>query len=115
MSWEAATEGAESYIDAATAAVEMAAVATDMEEGADARVGVDTTLEVEEPEVQQGCRCAMMCICLPYPFEMGKNHIRLWRVWSSPQSRVTLFVRTGTCADCAGRTVSVKNCMFLPP
>ena len=42
-----------------------------------------------------------------------KNRILSWRGRSSPQSRVKFFVRTGTCADCAGRTASVKTRTFL--
>ena len=65
-------------------------------------------MEVEEPEVMQGCERAMMRICPPCPFGTGKTRVLFWQGQSSPYSRVTLFAITGTYADCAGRTVSVK-------
>ena len=92
-----------------------AVAAADIEEGAEERVGVAPSIEVEEPEVTQWCRCAIMYICPPYTFGTGKTCVLFWWERSSSQSRVMLFVRTGTCADCDGRTASVKTRTFLPP
>ena len=61
---EEATEGEER---------EMEGAAADMEEGAEARVGVALAAEVEDPEVPRVCGCAMTHICLPCPFGTGNT------------------------------------------
>ena len=89
-------------------------VEAEMEEGVEAWVGVVLATEVEETEVSQGCGCAMMCICLNFPFGTGKTHVLYRWIRSYPNSRVTFFIRTGTCADCAGRNVRIKlSCSCL--
>ena len=45
----------------------------------------------------------------------GKTSALLCQRRSSPWSRVKLFARTGTCADCAESTVSVKTRTFPSP
>ena len=104
-------------VEASVAAVEAEAVEADAEteEGAEARVGVALVLDLEEPKLSIGCRCAMKRICPPCPFGTGKGCAPFWRVQSSPWYRVTLFAITGTCAECAGRTPSVKTHTFPPP
>ena len=61
-------------MDAAAAEmkVEAAAAATEMEEGAEARFGVETVAEMEKPEVPRGCGGDMTLVCPPYPFGAGK-------------------------------------------
>ena len=95
------------------AAVE--ATAAEMEEGAEARVEGAPAVVVEETKVPQGCRCAMIHICMPCNFGTGKTHEPSWQGQSYPQSRVIFFVRSDICADCDGRNAIVKTGTFPPP
>ena len=98
-----------------SAAVEAAMDATEMEERVEAQFGEVAAVEVEDPEVTQGCECAMMHIFPPCPFETGKMRILSCQGKSSPQYRVTFFARTSTYVDCVGRTASIKTRTFPPP
>ena len=108
----AETEALEVEAVAAAAAV---AAAVETEEGAAARVEVKLARELEEPGVPGGCRCDMKCISPPCPFGTKNTRTQFWQRRPSPRSRATFFARNGTCADCAGRTASVKTRTSPPP
>ena len=52
--------------------VEAVVAVVETEEGAEARVGVAPASELEDPEVLQGCGCAMKHTYLPCPKGQGK-------------------------------------------
>ena len=109
-----AKEKAERERDAAAVQASVTAATEDMEERAEARFGEAPAEEMDKPEVPQRCERTMIHICPTYPFGTGKTCVLSYWGQSSPQSRISLFSRTDTCADCAGRTASVKTCMFPP-
>ena len=65
-------------VEVEAAAEDTEAAVEEMEEGAEARVGVAPALELEEPEVTRGCVCAMNLVYPPCPFSMGKSFTLLW-------------------------------------
>ena len=88
--------------------VEAVSAAAEMEERAKAWFGEAPAAEVEEPEVPQICEHAMMHICPLCPFGTGETRVLSWQGQSSPQSRVMLFVKAGTCVDYSERNASIK-------
>ena len=83
---EEETEAAERAMDATVELVEATAAvaAVEMEQGADAQVGVAPPAEIEDPEVAQGCGCAMTRIYLTCPFGNGKTCVLLCQGQSYP-------------------------------
>ena len=61
------------------------------------------------------CGSAMKHNFPPCLFRTGGTCGPLWEGPSSLPCMVAFFVRTGICAGCAGRTVSVQTCMSPPP
>ena len=61
------------------------------------------------------CGHAMKCTYPTCTFGMGITCGPFWRGRSSPPCTITLFLRTGICAGCAGRTTSVKTSTPPPP
>ena len=74
------------------------------QERGEAQVRVVITQGPKVQDVAWGLWCYMMRTFLSSPLSIEKTCALYWFGRSCPHLRSTIFERTGTCADCSGRT-----------
>ena len=114
----AAAAAATGYSERERDAAAAAAAAAEMEERAEARFREAPAEEMEDPELLQGCKCAMMRNCPPCPFSTGKTCVLSWQGQSSPTVQGYVICKNchlcGLCwEDCESKNSHVPTSPYV--